>query len=243
MDDKKKLNLLLCVLGLFVVGYLLYTFLFSPLFKDIAAADSELETQKMNLATYNSKVTALEKTAGRILENVVSLKDRTEAYLPDLDHDKVLNVVRTVSAELGISDPDVYFYDMSVSMGLAGIVTTVDPSTGDSLPPPKKMNDSESRADVLNKMTQPYYSYIMPVSFRFKGITFEQAIDFMKAIEGYDRTIYFNSFSIEESTSEEGVLDVSLDYNFYAVDKMTLDDKGFDEVPDADSVGKTNPFE
>lgn len=238
----RELILLFALIGT-VLLYVLYVFLFNPLYLEISVAKENLaalQEQERLVEQHTIEIPALIKQ-----QEVVSAEaeEKVQAFLPDLKEDILATFFVSTIGKGGPAIDDVYF-------------DTLNPVNLDSLipvPVAKVSYPYGDKAGVALPEENPYASTAPPpgdgdpsktvlgrgVVVSFNTTTYEQAINQLKAVEALKRTIIVDAFSL--SVGETG-MEGSIGYSFYGLDKLTDEDPGLAKTPLTEAQGKTNPF-
>lgn len=253
MKVNRREVILLVLLVAIGIGYLLYTFLYTPLLVDIAEARTELAERQQQLANYEQLVAqgSLAKLEQEQQATLAVIEEKSAPLLPNLEHNRILSFIDEIAkaqqiALYAVTYGEQMLFDTApqqVQANNTNALAYTFGSLADSFrddpnaqPAPVPGSGTEKTpAAVVNRLT---------VDIQLSDTTYAQVMGFIRMLESSDRTIYIENIAIASVTSNEGsVMQAGLTYNFMQADKLTDLDEGLSTIPTLDNVGKTDPFQ
>ncbi|SMB95010.1 type IV pilus assembly protein PilO [Desulfonispora thiosulfatigenes DSM 11270] len=236
---------LLIFLAVIIICTAYYQFIFVPLYTKVTDKSEELELLEEKLNIYQELI-ASKKLVDKEYK-VANLKDQkaSEKFLPFIRQERLILDIDQMIKETNIQVSSIDF---------SKIETKNIREKTDSKPEEKKsnllkdMNDSYfQRKDIKNKEEpkNEENKEVVPVeqiklSLSFTG-TYNQILDFIKKLEGFDKKILLESLKIGQSDVFTENLSANIAINFYAIPKLQIEEEYYKwEINN--TYGKDNPF-
>lgn len=234
---------LLIVLGAVFTVYVLYTFLFTPLIRDILISRDALETARIEKQTVENHSVTIPELLRQQEEVAAEAEKKVTAFLPSLDEDLITSFFHRTIANGGpqlqtmsLNNLEVTNLDSLIPAPLAEL----DYPYGNYTKVANKDADKESYQNPQPGDNDPSKSVLnRRVSVAFSNATYDQAVQQIKLVENLERTILVETFVLSR---QESGLSGSIVYNFLGLDKITKDDIGLPETKLTEGNGKANPF-
>lgn len=245
--SRREFILLFILLGIGLI-YVLYTFLYAPMLRDIGEASLTLLERQAALTQYETTIAQydLDEMAANQEALIAQTEEAAMPLLPDVDYSELTAFVDGIALS-----QDVEVYTMSVAGEElydtipAGAEKPVTFPLQQSAERFRSRNDAEtpdptSNAAIVGQAESTAVVNRISVEITLENVTYSQILGFIKELESYKRAIYMESLEISDEAGAN--LAAKLVYGFMQADKLTDTDKGLSEVLPADNTGKQDPF-
>jgi hypothetical protein len=247
---------------LLIVGilYILYTFLFSPLFDNIAVAKDELAAQEARLASYHQIVdnNDLAKLEAEQQARIQAIEEKASPFLAHINQSEILAFIDNLAKGQNISLYAVAFQEeelFDTTPAAADAETGAYPlsstatefkTTYATVPadmgPDAAQTPAPAAADSGSTAESTAIIRRINVEIQFYGASYAQILGFIKDLESNGRAIYLQNADITTTLQVDTGLAATLVYSFDQADKLTDSNDALATVVPADNVGKTDPF-
>lgn len=247
--DKK----LLVVLGVVLVLFLSYYFIYRPLSSKIELLQAEKAVMDKTVATAKDDLQSEEIIKKTLAAELEKGKISASVFFPKVYpyKDRFVLLLENIMNASKVSLNSVKFSDPRVSSVKTPIVKGLNLPNYPLLDAAYKINRIYSKKNDDNKLnsqnknvTQPKADVtsdavmILPCELVFEG-DYIQVRQIIGAFESLKRTISLEEVSISE---QDGILQVNLKLSFYAVEKIDNGEDQFNIWAIKGSYGKANPF-
>lgn len=252
--DKK----LLIFLATLILVFLIYQYGISPALE--TAKEVSLESMILNgqLSSAHEAIAKLSQNKAENKEILNELTDKYKSFFYDINQERLMYYIDGLAAKAG-------FKITSYNQSRAGLETIpVYPNAAIGLDYPLirdaaivndelKVGDWDGRELQENELgdggEEGVFDDSLPIThirLSFSGVNYENVINFLKEIEGADRSIVVEAMNIYRSKNAEGVettsLEGSISLNVYSLPKLDPQEGTDLQFNPVLPTGKTNPF-
>ena len=234
---------LLIILAVIVFGFFYYKFIFVPQSNQLKEAKqklSELRQISQDIENYNDPQGAIKKQYDEMQQNITAAAER---YFPDIIQERIIRITDELLKVSALNGKVLEFSKISDE---AVLVKT------------EKSNLQQSKKNTLQTMVNRLESEKAPSNqavtsgsvvvetmqelVEYSDASYFQIVEFMKAVETFQKEIVIESVKI--SSSESGNLQGSINLHFYGIPKMFTDkDSWYLNWDIFDVYGRTNPYQ
>lgn len=253
MKISKKDKLMLGVLGIVVVGFLYYEFIYRYQINRIAELNQQNDKVQEEYNNTMEIVNSLPKKKSDMKILDIKIGDKTTKFYPKLIQEKIIleldKLLQDSSLTSNIS------FNPIVVQGIEGITIGKVENGQSSLSPIAeeykqltKTDDKNNSTQVQNKTNSNNTSTTQKtsetveqfkVSLNFSG-TYKSLKDFLNRVDNSDKTIVVNTLSLTQKSIDEIAGTITLE--FYSIPKLDDADNAYLSWTLNDKYGKAIPF-
>jgi Tfp pilus assembly protein PilO len=215
--------MLIAVLIIAIEGYLLFSYVLQPAYKDYKSSVEELDERKTVLTGLKidyARKAEMENEIDELDKKIIELQKQMPAYV---SQEEVILFIENMSSRTGLKVQTINFGGTGGS-GMSTSSGTVQQTDG-----------TASDGTVVDASGAVIYKQSVSISFRGD---YQQVYDFMKSVEDNERKVSIDSVSLQTSTEDmSGVMTLS----FISYWDNITGQKTYEMVP-ATIPGKANPF-
>lgn len=248
INKREKILLLILVTMLLIGGY--YKFIFAPQREKINNLTQQKEEYNKKLQDINDGISLKRKIETDIKVVNAKLKDMTLRLFPSINQENFIVTIDKLLSEANLRGITLSFSDIKAvpveqvqseekddkTSSLKNIVDEYNGVPAKKQDNKKVDNNSSNSKDDKDKPSAENIS----LNINFKG-PYKNLIQFIKNIEGYSKNIVVSNLQISQGGTE-GVAG-SMQLEFYAIPKISDEDKDFFKWDFNNAYGKDNPFD
>lgn len=241
MKLNKREKILVSLLAVILIIGVYYKFVFTVQREKLATLTKQKAEYDKKLSDINRQISLKKQieTDIKVLNSKIS--DQTIRLFPAIKEEQLIVYMDGLLAKSNIICNAIAFSDIQVkgvdgnrSQGSGGKKVPLQDLVDEYKGTPKS-NQNANKND--NKQSEPAESSTIGISF--KG-TYASVIEFIKSIEGYDKKIVIPNIQLsQDATGVTGATTLE----FYAVPKISDEDKDFFKWEFNNVYGKVNPFD
>lgn len=250
LNKTEKMLLSVLIFLLVIVGY--YKFIFYPQRQKLNNLTLQKEEYNKKLQDVNKKISSKSQKDMDIKILNAKIKDMTIKLFPDIQEEKFIVDVDKLLTQSNLKGISFTFSDIK-SVPVEEIKEDTKDDKNSSLKnvvdeyngaPVKKntntnTNTNSSNSKKTDDKNKPSAQNIS-LGISFKG-NYKDLIQFVKNVENYSKTIIISNLQISQDTTG-GVMG-NMQLEFYAIPKITDEDKDFFKWDINNAYGKENPFD
>lgn len=252
MKISKKDKLMLCVLGIVVVGFLYYEFIYRYQINRIDELKQENDKVQQEYNSTMEIVNSLPKKKSDMKILGIKIGDKTTKFYPKLIQEKIILELDKLLQDSGLTSN--ISFNPIVVQGIEGITMGKVENVQSSLSPIAeeykqltKTDDKNNSTEVQNKTnnnngtTQKTSETVeqFKVSLNFSG-TYKSLKDFLNRVDNFDKTIVVNNLSLTQKSIDDIAGTMTLE--FYSIPKLDDADNAYLSWTLNDKYGKAIPF-
>lgn len=251
MKISKREKILLIIAAIVLLVGVYYRFVFSYQKDKLNALIQQKNEYDKKLENINKQIILKNKNEADIKEINAKIKDMTAILFPSINQESFIVYVNKLLQDNNLQGTAITFSDIKAvpveevkkdekddkNSSLKGIVDEYNgaPSKKSSSSNDKETNNS-SKTDNKDKPSTENIS----LSINFKG-SYKNLLNFIKSLEAYPKKIIVSNLQMSQSNVDEVTGSVQLE--FYAIPKISDEDKDFFKWEYNNAYGKQNPFD
>lgn len=248
LNKTEKMLLLVLIFLLVIVGY--YKFIFYPQRQKINNLTLQKEEYNKELQEVNKKISSESQEDINIKILKARIKGITEKLFPEIQEEKFIVDIDKLLTQSNLKGMSFTFSDIKSvpveeikedtkddkNSSLKNVVNEYNGAPVSKNTDTNKNSDNSKKTDDKNKPSAQDIS----LGISFKG-NYKDLMEFIKSIESYSKTIIISSLQISQDAVSGVTGNIQLE--FYAVPKITDEDKDFFKWDINNPYGKENPFD
>lgn len=253
MKISNREKILIAILGVFLVVYGYYNYVFLKQSAMVEAVRNNRNTLETKLASLNSMISNLDKRESNLKILNSKIQDSSILLYPTIAQEKIIIELDELMAQSKINGA-LSFTEVDVKVIQSNTVEQKQIAKG-SLQPVTDEYNSKFNKDVKilensnktavstsKQMSKAEGSNVeqMQATLTFNG-SYENIISFIKNIENHPKKIVITNMNISQSSKTE--INGSCQLEFYAVPKISDEDAEYIKWSYNNPYGKVNPFD
>lgn len=251
MKISKREKILLTIAAIVLLVGVYYRVVFSYQKDKLNALIQQKDEYDKKMQNINKQIALKNKTETDIKEINSKLKDMTSILFPSINQESFIVYVNKLLSDNNLEGIAMTFSDIKAvpveevkkdqkddkTSSLKGVIDEYNgaPSKDNNTTNDKKTNNN-NKTDNKDKPSTENIS----LNISFKG-SYKNLLNFIKALETYPKKIIVSNLQISQSNTDEVTGNVQME--FYAIPKISDEDKDFFKWEYNNTYGKENPFD